>query len=370
VKINPETIEKAMSEFTSEEERAGEWRRYPHYELRDLENGDVSVYAPLYWVEGSDPEKLELYKQTRQAWEERFFSADLAAQVAAHDVGILQENEQRLYQPLIDEPGLFLEFAKLAEAGLITGEVMLEWVRTYGVLGLEKFDSVAGIGNPRGGPAENAHNFGERAHEAYMVLTLWKAAKSPYGPDVETIKRHIIMPEVPHLQSWFAAPKVTVREDKEGSEVEKSAWASPEALGIMREVFQEDAVDRRSREQLGKLASDYVRQTIRIRLKEECYQRLYPQKDGTDRPGWGFKSLYGAMLLQMMSLMAYTGKKRFCKGPGCFNIISFEEPEPILNDSGKLETPRRTHSHKETCSDACRRRHSDHNEKGGRESAF
>lgn len=117
MRINPETIERAMSEFTSEEERAGDWCVYSHYELRDLENGDVSVYAPLHWVEGSDPEKLEPYRRTRQAWEVRFFSTDLAAQVAASDVGILQENERRLHQPLIDEPGLFLKFAKLAEAG-------------------------------------------------------------------------------------------------------------------------------------------------------------------------------------------------------------------------------------------------------------
>jgi hypothetical protein len=245
---------------------------------------------------------------------------------------------------------------------------MLEWVRTYGVLGLEKFDSVAGIGNPRGGPAENAHNFGERAHEAHMVLTLWKAAKSPYGPDVQTIKRHIIMPEVPHLQSWFAAPKVTPREGEEEryvTLVERSALAGSEALGIMREVLQEDAVERRSREKLGKMALDYVRETMRIRLKEECYQRLYPQEDGTDRPGWGFKSLYGAMLLQMMSLMAYSGKRRVCKGPGCFEIISFEKPEPVLNDSGTWEIPRKTHSHKATCSEACRKRYSDHNKGRG-----
>jgi hypothetical protein len=369
VKISAETIERAMSEFTSQEERAGDWRRYTHYELRELENGDVSVYAPLHWVEESDPEKLELYRQTRQAREEGMFSADLASHVAAHDVGILHDNESQLYQPLIDDPGLFLKFAKLAEEGPITGEVMREWVRAYGVLGLDKLDGVAGIGNPRGGPAENAYNFGERAHEAHMALTLWKAAKSPYGPDVETIKKYIIMPEVPHLQSWFAAPKVTVREDEEGREAtftEKSALASPEALGIMREVFQEDAVDRRSREQLGEMALAYVRETMRIRLKEECYQRLYPQKDGTDRLGWGFRSLYGAMLLQMMSVIAYSGTRRVCKAPGCFNIISFEKPKPVLNYSGKWETPRKTHSHKETCSEACRRRYSDHNKGRGR----
>jgi len=369
VKISAETIERAMSEFTSEEERAGDWRVYTHYELRELESGDVSVYAPLHWVHETDPEKLELYRQTRQAREQGVFSAALASHVAAHDVGILQDNEPQLYQPLIDNPGLFLKFAKLAEEGPITGEVMLEWVRTYGVLGLDKLDGVAGMGNPRGGPAENAYNFGERAQEAEMILRLWKAAKSPYGPDVETIKKYIIMPEVPHLQSWFAAPKVTVRKDEEGREVtftEKSALASSQVLGIMRQVFQEDAVDRRSREQLRKITLEYVRETMRIRLKEECYQRMYLQQDGTDRPGWGFKSLYGAMLLQMMSLIAYSGTRRVCKAPGCFNIISFEEPEPVKNDSGKWVTPRRTYSHKETCSEACRKRYSDHNRRRGR----
>ena len=48
MRINPETIKRALSEFTSEEQRAGEWRRYTHYWLRGLEDGDVSVYAPLH----------------------------------------------------------------------------------------------------------------------------------------------------------------------------------------------------------------------------------------------------------------------------------------------------------------------------------
>src|SRR5215211_7335294 len=40
-----------------------------------------------------------------------------------------------MYHPLAQVPGLFLEFAQLADEGEITRQVWLDWIGRYGVLG-------------------------------------------------------------------------------------------------------------------------------------------------------------------------------------------------------------------------------------------
>ena len=86
---------------------------------------------------------------------------------------------------------------------------------------------------------------------------------------------------------------------------------------------------------------------------------LYPQEDDTHRQGWRFKSVLGAMYLQMASLICYTGKKRVCKAPGCFRIISLENPELYMDEqSGKMVSPRKPRSDKILCGrDACEKRY-------------
>ena len=197
----------------------GEWRVYPHYERRELENGDVYVFAPLWRIDESDAEMLKLYEGVRRSLE-KDESNDLgsASETAARHAGIWQENEPlTYYKPLVDEPDLFLKFARLVEEGPVTENVMFEWVRSYGVLGLDKPAGPVGIGNPRGGPRENVLSFGERAEEANVILRLYEAARSPYGPDKKTIQRHMMMPEVPHQQSRLARPKVRETVTEEGN---------------------------------------------------------------------------------------------------------------------------------------------------------
>ncbi len=84
-----------------------------------------------------------------------------------------------------------MEFAGLVEQGPITTEVVLGWVKDYGVLGLEKGTGIgAGWGNPRGGPAESVSNFEMQAQEANLVLRLFEAATAPGGPDVEYLQEY------------------------------------------------------------------------------------------------------------------------------------------------------------------------------------
>jgi hypothetical protein len=362
VKKRPEDVENALDEAISEQLRTGEWRVFPHYQRRELDNGDAYFFAPPWQIDESNREMLKLYKGVRQSLEKHdMHDVDSASEMAARHAGVWQENEPRPYKPLVDEPDLFLKFARLVEEGPITENVMLEWVSSYGVLGLDKSAGTA-MGSPRGGPQENVLSFGERAGEANIVLRLFEAAKSPYGPDVETIKDHITMSEVPHLQARLARPKARETVTNEGIKVtiiEQSPLSKSPVLDLIGESLQEIAVKQRSRNNLGQIALDAVKRIVSERLAVECSQGLYPQEDDTDRQGWRFKSLLGAMYLQMASLISYTGKTRVCRAPGCFRIISLEKPEPYMDQqSGKMVSPRKPRSDKILCgSDACEKRY-------------
>jgi hypothetical protein len=314
VKKRPKDVENALDEAISEQLRTGEWRIFPHYQRRQLDNGDAYFFAPPWQIDESDPEMLKLYEAVRQSLEkDDIHDADSASEMAARHAGIWQKNEPRSYKPLVDEPDLFLQFARLVEEGPITENEMREWVSTHGVLGLDKPAGAVVMGSPRGGPRENVLSFGERAGEANTVLRLYEAATSPYGPDVETIKKYITMPEVPHYQSWLARPKARETVTNEGNEVtivEQSPLAKPPVLDLLGESLQEFAVKQRSKTNLGQIALDAVKQIVSERLAAECSQALYPQDDDAFRQGWRFKSLLGAMYLQMASLISYTGKTR------------------------------------------------------------
>jgi hypothetical protein len=369
VKKRSEDVEKALDEAVSEQLRTGEWRKFPHYQRRELDNGDAYFFAPPWRLDESDPEMLKLYEGVKQSLErEGIHDAESASETAARHAGIWQENEPQPYKPLVDEPDLFLKFAGVIEGGPITESVMLEWVRSYGVLGLDKSAGVAGMGSYRGGPSENVFSFGERAAEANVILRLYEAARSPYGPHKEMIKKHMLMPEVPHQRSWLARPKVrekiTEESDREADVLEQSSLAKPSIQRILGERLQEDAVEQRSQSNLGQMALDAVKQIVSERLAEECSQGLYLQEDGTDRQGWRFKSLLGAMYLQMASLISYTGKMRVCRAPGCFRIISLEKPEPYMDPrSGKMVSPRKPRSDKILCGRyACQKRYERSNE--------
>jgi hypothetical protein len=348
-------VENALDEAISERLRTGEWRVYPHYDRRELGNGDVYIYAPLSQIDESDPEMLELYNGIRQSLEsDKSHDIDSASEMAARHAGILQQNEPRVYRPLVDKPDLLLKFAGLVEEGPITDEVVIDWVRSYGVLGLDKSAGVASMGNPRGGPSESVFNFGERAAEVNLMLRLYEAATSPYGPDEETIEKHIIMPEVSHQQSWLARPQVRERITEEGDRqpdlLEKNSLAKSSELNVVGNRLQEIAIKSRSRSNLGQVALYVVRDIISERFAEECSQGQYLQEDGTYRQGWRFKSLLGAMYFQMSSLLSYTGKVRTCRAPGCFDSFSLEKPEPYFDESlGKYVTPRKPRSDKRVC---------------------
>jgi len=251
-----------------------------------------------------------------------------------------EKNRPISYQPLAEIPGLFLEFARLADEE-ITREVWLDWIERYGVLGLEWDDLVrhaarrhlelgSDLGGflsevdqlPRGkfgsvllegGPRESYQNFVEEARKANGLLRLYEAVTDPeQGPDVELVKGCADREGLGH---WVRTPGAA------------KTWA----LGWVSHVVQET-------------------------VAEDCYPSLYQDGD-TIRYGWGFHTLLGAMYLQMMWLLTSTGEIR-CKARGCSRIITYEQPEQSLEDLGRkgYRKPYKVRSDKVFCSKRCKNR--------------
>ena len=98
-------------------------------------------------------------------------------------------------------------------------------------------------------------------------------------------------------------------------------------------------------------AQAWIAHTVRDVVANECHPELY-QGEHRYYQGWGFRSLLGAMYLQMMWLMTATGEVRKCKGPDCNEVITFEQPEPSpegLWQKG-YRKPYKTRVDKEFCS--------------------
>jgi hypothetical protein len=191
--------------------------------------------------------------------------------------------ETYLYMPLVHEPELLLRFVALSDKE-ITEEVWLDWIRRDGVLGLDRPANGYAKAHTCGGPRETLSRFVDEAHAANRALRLYEAATKPGGPDVAVIESYI-----PNYE------RQNIEDTVQGIE----AWAREEAATV-----------------------------VQRRLATECHPQLYalPLSGGFAHAP-DFKSLLGAMHLQMMFLMTSTGKIRRCKAPGCNRTITFDHPE-------------------------------------------
>lgn len=232
-------------------------------------------------------------------------------------------NAVESYSPLLVD-SLFLEYAELVDAGEITPETMLDWVDRYGVLGFEGRES-RGIDpqapDASGGPADSLLNFAHEARKANAVLRLYEAATSLSGPDVEKIRQY---------EEWFSTQAI---QREHGHRMDSPLDLKGAAL-------------------------DWVAGTVRRIVADECYPELY-QEGEEFRQGFGFKSLLGAMYLQMMWLMTATGGVRRCKAPKCDRVITFEQPEESSEQRVERLTQGRrkkyrTRADKEFCSQRCK----------------
>lgn len=231
-----------------------------------------------------------------------------------------------VYQPLVDTPALFLEFARLVDED-ITRAVWMDWIHRYGVLGL-------GLHNPRqascmeirsapiGGAGETYKNFVREASKANWLLRLYEYAKSPEEPVGGKI-----LPIGFKLQGY-------------------GEWYEPLTVPEVNTPAK-----------LKDWALDTVHFEINLYMRQ-CFPKLYPS---TGEPqfvmGWDFYSLLGAMYIQLAWLVAAKGEEvRWCKMPGCGKVIAFEQPTPPKN-SGLRKNARgkyKTRTDKEFCDEDCK----------------
>jgi hypothetical protein len=347
--------------------RDDEWPIY-HYELKGV--GDKAyIDAPIRWVEfPDDPKELERFREHARSIERKYkddpefaslveYDPGTASDLAAVDLGLVRWNESKPYAPL-DYPDLFLQFARLIEEGPITPEVMLGWAEQYGVLGLRR-TNVNWMGSPLGGPEENVADFASFAEEANLVLRLYEMVTDSEEPDYEFVREHPMLGAV--LLCWPLRTKTLSRyqQDAIGGEVERlPPWMEPsQATKDMVDQMHKEDVDGMPPERLKEVALEYIDETIHMRVTGECHPRLYRQKDGTARRGWGFKSLLGAMWLQMMWLRS-APVDEVDRCPWCRKTIAFErQPEQPEIDPGMKKYARRkykTRDDKTFCNPRCR----------------
>lgn len=266
MRTNKTQFEGALNKAGTKELRDTTWGIYPSYKVSRA-GGDTFMGG-----------RLGQPRERRGTLEERRVS--------------LTERKKRIrrYRPLVDKPGLFIEFARLAERD-ITEDRWLNFVNHKGVLGFEQRSDRHGA-EERGGRAETLEAFQREAERAHKALKLFEAATRPnYGPDVNTIASQF--PTAP--SSYTATPQ----------------RAKDLALFEVGEMVQE-------------------------RLNTETFPQLYSMPDGSFQQAHGFRSLRGALWLQMMYLMLSDDSRR-CKR--CGAVIDFETPEqPPAPDGGRRST--------------------------------
>lgn len=220
------------------------------------------------------------------------------------------------YKPL-ETPDLFLEFARLAKHPT-SDERALSWAHRYGVLGLAG-DHHSGW---YGGEGESVTAFDEQVVRAAGILSLYEAV---LNKDADSAAR-LILEEYPSLSAeTLGAITASGRVDKKS------------IMHIVDEGFGGDYLA---------YALETACWLVETTVRTYCYPTLRPE--GASDPSalgnsWGFKTLLGAMYLQMYWLIAAGGDVVRCKY--CSDIITLDRPA-----IGVRKPPK----HKLFCSNACR----------------
>ncbi|PLS85159.1 MAG: hypothetical protein CYG60_14100 [Actinobacteria bacterium] len=316
--VKDEHIEDALGIAVKNELRAGHWPVYERYELRE-EDGEVFVVAPT--------SSLRRSEDSQGDW----------VRVAIRDP---DDDVKRTYAPL-RTPELLLEFAELVEPITrktvkptelaerpkeepFARELVLYWAQRYGVLGIRDVDVVAHDDGESTGVTigaarrESVRRFYEEAFALNRCLRLYEAAMGEGGPN-----RAMVEEAVAHEPLW--AYQLRHQPDAEVEE-----WV------------------------LGK-----VLQTVQRRLSDESHSQLYRYDTGEVVGGLGFRSLLGAMWMQMSwLLMSDTAVKR-CMVHDCRKVVSFEsEGAPPSAATTSLHEKRKRRSDIKFCPNGrCKQRY-------------
>lgn len=256
----------------------------------------------------------------------------------------------RSYEPLLDTPHLFLDFARLYEHRN-PHQATREWIGKYGLLGLDTLgwnphahsDFFPPAGSPieysdRGGPHETLTRIRNASHVANDALVLYEAALSR---DVEKLEQAIYIDGPTRAQYRI---EVGSRDYLR----QKADWA-----GVAYADFLVD------------MATRLVYDRVQPVLEAFTYPYLSPRSPSGELAGYDElwrpellasslwpRNLLGAMYLQFFWLITSSGDLSHCRH--CGRIISYALPMK----AGKARKPRRD---KEFCDSRCRQNYHYHN---------
>jgi hypothetical protein len=231
----------------------------------------------------------------------------------------------RRYEPLEETPDLFLKFARLHGAK-DRPEAMLDWVCTYGALGHGKSFGVAGT-------PQDSKGFWETVGQAAGLLALYEAVLNRDSHRVQTA----ILIEFPYVdiqwQMYNELPDKPAHLDQ--------TFVTSLIAESVEEIYDGDYL---------LYALETVVHEVQRMVGALCRPALSVEEGSSDparvTATWNFKSLLGAMYLQMYWLMAAGSELTRCEY--CGRLISLARPYP---------ESRKRRRDKRFCDDACRQAH-------------
>jgi hypothetical protein len=266
---------------------------------------------------------------------------------------------RKAYQPLVDEPGLFLSFARIPEKSIRKKRhwfiELFEWIRDYGLLGLvpdmskseglfedesrytPEVTLVPFEYKSEGGPGELGKGVIREMWMAHYALTLYEAA---LREDVDKIRDLLL----------FEGDRPEGRQ-RELQQVRRLWDQKSKDLASFEEALLEHALMRVLEVTDFKL-SLYTYPVYRptVNRSEELTAKLISRAGITY--SWGARNLLGAMYLQFYWLI--TSGASLCES--CGHLMP---QKPSADSEGKRS--RKTPSHKKFCGDRCRSNYHYHN---------
>jgi hypothetical protein len=292
---------RALEKNVEEISELSRWHVYEHYEIIFDEAGSRYIYAPRR-IDGLDNKVVQRLQPLSRT------SADLCLRFARWPEETRMDSE--------------LDTERNAEAALL-------WAKTFGVLGLNPADSIihtlvtsqrvtadylglswpddtsrrrqnrptGGMQNlPTGGmPEESVANFTFEAWEAHIVWRLYESVRTAGSVDKDSVIQ--FMSTIDHWEEG-----TTVMPSTEGELV------PVEASWVEREIFSGDS------ELVRRWALTIVEDAVNMKIGNHCFPIVHGAP-GSYKRDWGFRSLLGAMWLQMLFLMREDRRCWWCGKP-------------------------------------------------------
>jgi hypothetical protein len=248
----------------------------------------------------------------------------------------------RVYDPLVDTPRLFLDFARIAERKN-PEEALLQWIARYGLLGFARNDSQFVVDqspevvipprqyDDRGGPGETLDAVWYEVYTTNETLTLYEAA---LNRDTDNLEVLLFPPEGD--SGWVEQRRRHVQEEMRQS---GANWTDALISTALSQVWE-----------YVNTLDVYAFPAVGAGISRE--QPLLTVDRFT--LSWGVRNLLGAMYLQFYWLISSASELSRCKH--CGRIISHAPPMLV----GVNRIVRKPRKDKEFCDSRCRQNYHYH----------